>query len=65
VVYAAIPGSNLFAVHAVNGTKLWSFPNPNEVAGPTSTPTPSADGTVVYVVSGDFNLYAVHAANGT
>jgi outer membrane protein assembly factor BamB len=74
----AIYHANLYALKAVDGTKLWNFTMvatgyPGSAIIPVSSPTLSSDDKVVYVGSGNYsavandasNLYAVHASNGT
>ena len=53
---------NLYAVDAVNGSEIWSFPTGSNVL---SSPAVSSDGKVVFVGSNDNNLYTVDAVTGS
>ena len=50
--------TNLYAIHAANGTQRWSFPTGYLVE---SSPAVSGDGATVYVGSDDNNVYAINA----
>ena len=57
-VYIGSEDNNLYAIHAVNSNKRWSFLTGDYVR---SSPAVSADGAIVYVGSDDMNLYATTA----
>jgi outer membrane protein assembly factor BamB len=56
VVYAASLDSNLYALRASDGARLWEF----RTGGPVTSRPAVADG-VVYVGSEDGNVYALQA----
>ena len=56
VVYVGIDDNSLYAVDAVNGSKIWSFATGGQVE---SSPALSSDGKVVYVGTNNNTLYAV------
>ncbi|MDY6817223.1 MAG: PQQ-binding-like beta-propeller repeat protein, partial [Halobacteriales archaeon] len=60
-VYIGSKDQTLYAIHAANGTKRWSYISPDDEI--KSTPAVTAD--TVYVGSKDGTLHAVYTANGT
>ena len=59
VVYLGSSDHNVYALNAMNGTKIWNFTTGGIVTSPTV-----ANG-IVYVGSDDHNIYALNAMNGT
>jgi outer membrane protein assembly factor BamB len=59
IVYVGSDDHNVYALSAMNGTKIWSYMTGGIVTSPVV-----ANG-IVYVGSGDHNVYALSAMNGT
>jgi uncharacterized repeat protein (TIGR01451 family) len=59
VVYFSSTDSNVYAVSASTGAKLWSFSTGNEV-----TSSPAVVNGAVYFGSGDHKVYALNAGTG-
>jgi outer membrane protein assembly factor BamB len=60
VVYVGSDDSNLYALNAKTGAKLWSYPT----LGPLGYSSPAVANGVVYAGSYDHNLYALDAKTG-
>ena len=59
VVYVGSYDSNVYALNATTGTKLW-----NCATGDSVLSSPAVSNGVVYVGSNDNNVYALNAATG-
>jgi outer membrane protein assembly factor BamB len=59
VIYVGSSDHNVYALNAMNGTKIWNYTTGGIVTSPAV-----ANG-IVYVGSWDYNVYALNAMNGT
>ena len=59
IVYVGSWDSNIYALNAITGEKIWSY----KTSGPVQS-TPLIRNGVVYIGSSDQNVYALNATNG-